>query len=396
VAAHRVVMAGAGQDQALERLWVERSLGADVELVEADEASAARIAQLLDASDASAVLLHVDAQSVHDRVELIGELQSLKPHVWIVALADQDDTRLMLSLIRAGARDLVTVGSDGVELRGALERARATTPSEERSNDQQTVALLCARPDMDTSTLAAHLALAMVQQEADPARRTLLVDAGLPAADSLLYLDLKPSYSFVDAARSVRRFDETLIETAFARHSSGLSVLPRPDDPAEMRELTPSDGVALLSTLKRYFGHILVNLSWLGVSDFLLQILQRTDRRFVVVDQSVLSCGAARRMLEAFEARGLVAAEFGLLVDRYTTKLTPNAPHIADLLGLPLVATIPANGILKVQAMNGGTDIFELAPRCPYARAVRELARGFLDAEAPSTPGWGRWLRGGR
>jgi pilus assembly protein CpaE len=143
-----------------------------------------------------------------------------------------------------------------------------------------------------------------------------------------------------------------------------------------------------------------VNLAGVRVNQFLLQMLQLADRKFLVADQSVLSCGAARRLVEALEGHGVAASEVGLVVDRYTKRLSPSAARIAEMLGLPLTATLPPNGILKVEAMNSGTSIFEIAPRCPYARTVRSFARGLLDmgpgpASGSSSSGWARWLRAG-
>src|SRR5262245_15231451 len=102
--APRVVLVGGDGDRMLERLWVERALGGEWELVDGDDASTARVAQLLDASEASTALVHFDARSQHERVGLVSGLLAAKPDLWVVALGEDDDKRVMLAAIRAGAR----------------------------------------------------------------------------------------------------------------------------------------------------------------------------------------------------------------------------------------------------------------------------------------------------
>jgi pilus assembly protein CpaE len=300
-----------------------------------------------------------------------------------VAIGHEDEKEVILATMRAGARDFLRVEAGREETEAAVERLLRTSPAPTQGGGEQT-AILCSRPDVATSCFAVHLALRLLEDvEGDD--KVLLVDLGVPAADSLLYLDVEPSYTFVDAVRSVRRFDQTLIETAFSRDRSGLAVLPLLDDPNQVRDVNASDMLALFSILKGYFTHTVVNLGGLRSPGFLAQVLSQADRTLLLADQSVANCSAARRLLDDLEEARFPTRDIEIVLERYTEKLDPRADKIAEVLGLSVAATLPPAGFEMVRAMNSAMTVYECDPDSPYAKAMRALADDIAGVE-PEPP----------
>src|SRR5262249_8547059 len=169
-----------------------------------------------------------------------------------------------------------------------------------------------------------------------------------------------------DAVRSVRRFDQTLIETAFSRDRSGLALLPLLDDPGQIRDVSGQDMLALFSILKAHFAHTILYLGGLRSPDFLVQALAQAGTVVLLADQSVANCSAARRLLDDLRELNYPVRDIRLVLERYTEKLEPHGEKVAELLGLSLAATLPPNGLDIVRAMNGATNLFEMAPESPY------------------------------
>lgn len=365
-------------------LWLKQTLGPQAEAVVADDPTPERVAQITDAASGNVVFVRLDRADLRERAALVTGLLDCKPHLAVVGIGDDDDKEIVLAAMRAGARDFLRVGSDPLEAEAALRRLLSRTPAPQQAGRGEQIAVLCSRPDIAASSFAVHLALRMVET-AGPDEKVLLIDLGVPAADSLLYLDIEPSYTFVDAVRSVRRFDQTLIETAFSRDRSGLAVLPLLDDPTQMRDVNGNDMLALFSILKTYFSRTVLNLGGLRSSAFLSQALAQADRTLLLADQSVANCSAARRLLSELEGLRYPVHDIRLVLERYTPKLDPDAAKVAEVLGLSLAATLPPNGFDMVRAMNSATTIYECAPDSPYARGVRGLADGLvgITPEAP-------------
>jgi pilus assembly protein CpaE len=378
--------------------WLQRAMGPAFDPLMADASTAERVVQLTDAASGSLVFVRVSAADLHERCALIAGILAQKPHLCVVAIGHEEDKDLILAAVRAGARDFLRVDAGRDETQAVVERLLRTAPTPTAGGGGHQTAVLCSRPDVATSCFAVHLALRLLE-DVGPDEKVLLVDLGVPAADSLLYLDVEPSYTFVDAVRSVRRFDQTLIETAFSRDRSGLAVLPLLDDPNQVRDVNSSDMLALFSILKGYFAHTVVNLGGLRSPGFLAQALSQADRTLLLADQSVANCSAARRLLDDLEESRHPTRDIGLVLERYTEKLDPNAEKISEVLGLSVAATLPPAGFEMVRAMNSATTIYECAPESPYAKGIRALADEIAGIE-PETPKgfaasrFGRKLRG--
>jgi pilus assembly protein CpaE len=225
--------------------------------------------------------------------------------------------------------------------------------------------------------LALHLALAA--QELEPQRKTLLLDLGVPQGDALLYLGIKSSYSFVDAVHSLRRLDETLIESAFAEHHSGLRILDMGKDTSGMSDVTSADIFVLLGTLRIYFPKIVVNLGGLPQSEFLDVLLRHADRTLIVAEQSVPNVQQNMGLIKRVHSQKLARNEMGLVVDRYYQSLVPGADVMARGFGIPLVATLPPCGLARLNVINSGLSMYETAPKEQYCARVRRLARQLFD-----------------
>jgi pilus assembly protein CpaE len=364
--------------------WLEHGLGPDAEVVVVEDVSPEGVARACDDASSNVVFVSFDPVNLHAGSTLVRELARQSPRLGVVAIGDEATPSVLLAAMRAGVRDFVDLASARSGVREAVDRV-ATSPALEprAAAEGMQLAVLCGRPDVATSTFSVHLALACLEA-ARPGEEVLLVDLGQPSSDSLLFLDLVPSYTFVDAARSVRRFDQTLIQTAFARHKSGLAVLPLPEDAAEIETVPTADTLALFGALKHYFRYSIVNLGGLHPPDFLIQALARVDRKILIADQAVVSCAAAHKLVEALAARGVAVGDVELLIDRYTERLEPNGERIAELLGVKLLGTLPPNGFELLRAMNLAQSIFESAPRSPYGAGVRSVAARLLGLAEPT------------
>lgn len=357
--------------------WLQSSLGPDAEIAAVDPSTPERALQLADITGASVAFVLFTPDDELSGVRMVERLLSEKPYLAVVAVADTRIDRLILAAIRAGAQDYLTVGCDPVEVQGTISRLLNKIPTIStirNASKGQLFSVLCARPSIDSATLAVHLALAM-RERIETDRQVLLLDLGIPVGDTLLYLDMKPSYTFIDALRSVRRLDETLIKSAFARHSSGLTVLTTTNDNQYQQiNVSLSDALVLLGILQGHFDVIVANLGGMPHADFLARMVDRSERALLLVEQSVASINASSRLLHFLVEHGVNQTGLALVVDRYLPKLELSAEKIAEFLSLPLLTTLPSQGLERLKAMNLGYDIFKDAPNSPYSHALKRLA----------------------
>lgn len=367
--------------------WLYAVFKDEGEVVIADLPTLERVRQILDLTGAQVVFVALTTQTLRQDTALIEGLVTVKPLLSVIAMADQVDNEMLLFAMRAGARDFITAGSRPGEVISLVQRlkSRAPAPNIPSASVGKITALVSARPGSDTPMLALHLALAM--QGENKERNTLLLDLGNPAGDTLIYLGLNSPYSFIDAVRSLRRLDSMLIDSAFAKHESGLSLLALPEEQGAMNDITSADIYVLLGMLRRYFSRIVINLGGVPQSDFLYLLLSNADNTLVVIEQSVPSCKQNMQMVRKMIEHKIVMDKVELVVDRYLPQLPPDAESLSRGFGLPLQATLPPSGMARLSMMNSGESLFQCAPRDPYTLAIRKLAKRILDNDGDHAHG---------
>ncbi|MDD5247394.1 MAG: hypothetical protein PHY45_00315 [Rhodocyclaceae bacterium] len=384
--------------------WLTNLLRDQGETTVVDALALERVLQLVDVTGTRLVFVSLSHDGLRQETAFLEALAAAKPLLPIIAVAEAPDHVLLLAALRSGARDFITPESrpeDAITvIRHTLDRTHslAVSPGE----NGWAAAVISARPGGDAPMFALHLALAI--QAISPQHKTLLLDLGAPPADTLLFLGVKSSYTFVDAVRSLRRLDATLIETAFGKHKSGLRLLSMPEDPhLSARDITSADVYVLLGTLRRYFTHVVINLGGVPASDFLYLSVGRVDRVVLIAEQSLPSCKQNMALLQHLRDNKIDLANVRLVVDHYLSKMPPDADSVAKGMGLPLLATLPSSGLARLAVMNSGESMFDTSPRDNYAIGIRRLARELVTSEPladASSPGWRvklrEWLMGGQ
>jgi pilus assembly protein CpaE len=358
--------------------WLTRSLADEGEVISADSPSVDRVVQLSAAVGASTIFVQLNPLDYRQETLLIEGIIAAKPYLPVIVVADSFDQNLLLTVMRLGARDFIKISTRASEVVAEVKRLiprDATLRAMQADQGGKITAVISARPGSDAPMLALHLALAV--QETEP---TLLLDLGVPHGDAMLYLGLTASLSFVDAIHNMRRIDSTLIQTGFGKHKKGLTVLSMPETPGADAQFTAADVYLLLSSLRRHFSRIIVNLGGIARSDFLLLLLGNVNQIVLLVEQSVPSCRQNVHLIKYLREEKILLDSAGVVVDRYLSKMPPDAESIAQSFGLPLLSALPSSGMARLASMNSGESMFELSPNDPYSLGVRRLAENLLDA----------------
>lgn len=378
--------------------WLAQSLQGEGTTILADHSTLDRVLQMVDLTGTRVVFVSLSRDGLRQEITFLEGLLAAKPLLSVIAVAETLDQVLLLASLRAGVRDFITPDMRTEEVINIVRRTLSRTHPASSSGvaDQcWATAVISARPGNDPPMFALHLALAI--QGLSPQNKTLLLDLGAPPGDTLLFLGIKSSYTFVDAVRSLRRMDATLIETAFGRHKSGLSFLAMPEDTrVQVSDITSADIYVLLGALRRFFTHIVINLGGVPTSDFLYLALGRADQIVLIAEQSLPSCKQSMDLLQQLRDNKIDLTHSGLVLDQYLQKIPPDAESVANGMGLPLLASLAPAGLARLAVMNSSQSMFDTAPKHPYAVAVRRLAQRLTtapDAEKVPSPAWLATLR---
>lgn len=364
--------------------WLRSVLEPQADIARVDRSSLEDAISLIDMTGATLVFVEVGEGL---GVSIIESLLSVKPMLTVVGIGASGNEQNVLSAMRAGARDYVSPSLRNSELIGMVRRleGRISNMQAAEQNNYDILSVYSARADIDTGNIALNIALFLQQRDSN--QNVLLLDLGVCAGDSLAVLGIDARYTFVDAVKNVRRLDKNLIDNAFARHASGLTVLTLSDDAQEAEDMSTAEVFLLLGTLQRHFGHIVVNLGGIEPSEFLYLLLGRSKQQLFVVDQAVPSCQRNLRVCNTLREDRVLREDARLIVDRYHPRIPPTAEELAERFGLKLGAVLADNTEQRIMAVNLGRTLLDMAPRSGFIKNMKNLTETLY----PSKPGGRGW-----
>ncbi|MDN7140171.1 pilus assembly protein [Pseudomonas sp. JQ170] len=369
--------------------WLQGALAPLGQVVGTGRGSLDELLALIDVTFANLIFVGLDREHVVNQCAMIEGVLEAKPMLAIVALGDGMDNQLVLNAMRAGARDFVAYGSRASEVAGLVRRLGKRLPAVTSNPSLGGLTVLygsqCAS---DGALLTTHLAR-VVQGSG---QQTLLLDLGLPRGDSLALLGLEASFHFGDALRHLRRLDNTLIDSAFTRESSGLRLLAYADDDEPLERTSAAELYMLLSALRQHFQHIVVNLTGQPDCEALRTFVSHCDKLIWYTDQNVLECRRNLDVLTLWREKGMKLEHASLLVDRYLKGVAPDSEALSKRYGLPLLVVLPYSPEVRLNAKNQGLTLFELAPRESLTHHLKALGERLARRSEHNKQPSGNWL----
>ena len=413
--------------------WLASALGSDAEVIPV-AGDLATLHTAISAPGLGVVIVDFSAPMTEAAIVLVSDLRASFPGVVIMGSGSAVEPASMRAALRCGVAEFIdwdaTEGEASAAIRHQMQ-ARSQLPAAvalEPETKGFSLPLLGARVGMGVTTLATHLAVMFQEMHAydmrgsknrkqiarpfgasqlplDESAHAALLDLGLPARDGLLYLGIAGDFSFVDAVQNTRRLDATLIDSAFAKHSTGTVTLAWPSDLGMLREVSPAAAAGVVNTLKSLLGVQVIDLGGMVQADFLAPLLRESGNGWVVCDQSLGGIVSTAQMLKELDAKGVSRSTLKLVLNRFNAQAGLPAKEVAQRLGLELLHVVPDRSTVLLNAASCGQLLSQSLRGDPYVTCVRSMARALLsgtvaaDKVAAPAPGvlgqWAKRLRRG-
>lgn len=381
--------------------WLQNAAGAGLDVAmlpfTSDQDS---LAQIEARGRVDVLFVEFDSQNLAQRAALVERFLERHWQVPVVGLGADDNPQLVLAAMRAGARDFFVLRRDdatlGVQIGRLLRRSSAGAVTQGAQKVGKLYCVLSAHPGESIAFLAEHLALAILEAQG-PNERVLLLDVATPAGAAAIFLNINATYSALDAINDAYRCDQSLVDTAFTKHSSGLYVLSLPEDLLGTPGIDSAELLKLLQVLRSLFGCIVVALDGHLPLSAQVGVANEAERLLLLSDQSILRSRHNKHLLRALRLEGCTLDRAGLVVDDYRRRLGLEPKNLAELFELPLFAALQCDLSNRAVSMNSGEPLYTLARKDPYAVGVKKLAASLLSGQpiAAAPQGFLERLRGG-
>ncbi len=213
------------------------------------------ILRRIHASNCDVILVDIPSDSTAS-LRAIELIRQELPTTAVFAMGSMSQPQIIVSAMRAGAGEFLerpTTTTDLLEAFVRLSAAQRKVKREELRGKVFTV--VNAKGGSGATTIALNLALALHSAHGN----VVLVDIAA-LGHAALHLNLKPSFTVLDAIQNLHRLDGSLLESFTTRHSSGLQLLAGPNIPAATEPST-SDFARLFDLLAGHFRYVVVDAS---------------------------------------------------------------------------------------------------------------------------------------
>jgi pilus assembly protein CpaE len=212
------------------------------------------VTRRIQAANADVVLVDIPADNAYPALHAVELLHQELPDSALFAVGSLSQPQVIVSAMRAGAREFVERPTTTTDLLEAF--VRLTTAQRKSRRDEirgKLFTVVNAKGGSGSTTVAVNLALALQAAHGS----TALVDIA-PLGHCALHLNLKPLFSVGDAIRNLHRLDSSLLESFMTRHSGGLQLLAGPTTPVPA-DPSNAEFAKLFDMLIGHFRYVVVD-----------------------------------------------------------------------------------------------------------------------------------------
>jgi pilus assembly protein CpaE len=302
----------------------------------------------------------------------------------LIAAAYEPSMKLVRTLVRAGAHDVVPLPLDPDDLETALDPIRRMVAAQgprPRSGRQKIVTVIKSEGGIGATALLTQLATRFAAKETAAGREACLIDLDVQFGNAALQLGLQPALTFKDLVDAGKRIDGDLLRSTATQDSSGLKVISAPHEIMPLELITSDQLLSIMDIAVAEFGTVFVDLptNWTNWS---LSLLARSDLVLLVTELRVASLHRARRQLDLLVEQDLASIDVRSVVNRAEKGFfrTLSEADAERVLKRPVSYCIANDHDTMSQAIDRGIPIDQVKRKSSLCRDFDTIERGVAGA----------------
>ncbi|HVO64475.1 MAG TPA: AAA family ATPase [Terriglobales bacterium] len=202
------------------------------------------------------ILVDIPADNSTMALRAVELIHQELPESAVFAIGSMQQPQLIVSAMRAGAREFIERPTTTTDLLEAFVRLTTAQRKVRREGSRGKVfTVVNAKGGVGATTVAVNLALALQSAHNNVA----LIDLAL-LGHAALHLNLKPLFTISDAIRNLHRLDSSLLESFMTRSSDGLQLLAGVSTPGVVEPST-AEFARLFDMLVNHYRYVVVDAS---------------------------------------------------------------------------------------------------------------------------------------
>lgn len=303
---------------------------------------------------------------------------------------------ILLPALRAGAKEFFPQPIDPDEVKGAFQKIlseslQSKPGGEEQASLGKIFSVLGAKGGVGTTTFAVNFATSIQACAKD--KLVALVDMNRLIGEVPLFLDLETDTNWEEIGKNFSRLDAAYLQSAMARHSSGVYVMPAPSRFDAETHLPAGFLFQLVKSMRQFFDYIIVD-GGMYFDDNLFKIFAESEAVYLVSILSLPCIINVRKLQESIYSSGGVSnGKLRIIANRFEKKAQISLAEASKIIGSTISMTIPNNYALAMTAINNGKVVAEISQKSNVAKVYQMLAESVVESTVESPGGIFNWFR---
>lgn len=305
-----------------------------------------------------------------------GELHDIQmlcqqlPKLICILVSAESSPALLISAMRAGARDVLPWPVDQHALTDALARA-SMQHGHDAPHPMRAVSFMSCKGGAGTSFVASN---ASYQFAVLTGSRVLLIDLAQEFGDAaFLISDKTPPTTLPDVCAQADRIDASFLEGCVTRVDDGFDVLAGAGDPVAALGVTEASLKRILTAAASRYDLVVFDIGQI-LNPLSLYALQRSDHIYVVLRANMPFLRASRRLFDLLRRQGVAMDTVHYVLNRAGRHDAVAVKEVAKVIGKPALAVLPDEDAVAAAATSQGVPVLTLFKRSALTRALGGLA----------------------
>ncbi len=309
--------------------------------------------------------------SLEKAQETVGFIEKQAEGLQIIAIHHTCDAKMLRETMRLGVREFLADPFERSLLLDSIEHVKVLLQRKPPTHGAttQVFSFLPSKAGVGTSTLALNVSAALARR---PDTRVLLTDFDLNSGMVRFLLNLRNEYSVVDAVEHSLEIDENLWPQLVTTMDQ-LDVLHAGRVNPNLR-IEGTQIRNLVEFMRRNYDALCFDLSG-NLEKYSMELMQESKRIMLVVTPEIPSLHLAREKLHFLRGFDL-ESRVSVVLNRCHKKPLFTKAQVEELLGLPVVVSLPNDYVGVNKAMTAGTW---MEPETEMGGLFAEFAKSLIE-----------------
>lgn len=326
--------------------------------------------------DKSLVIVDVSENS-DSAFEFISKISLDFPNCKIMAMSDKPAVDLIIKVMRAGAREFISLPVIKNDFFDVLSNTyEELTSAKKKKNKCRILSVFSNKGGIGKTSIASNLALELAKITKE---NVALIDLNFQLGDITTFMDLKPSFNISYMLQNLDKINEDFLLSTLEKYKgTSLYILADPPYFKQAEDISPKQISALFDILKETFSYVVVDTS-AGFDGKAITALDNSDMIFLVSIVNLPALRNCQRCLDLFDKLGYKKEKVQIVINRYMENDEIKAEDIEKVLDRKIYWKIPNNYFTLMSSINKGIPVSEISPDSNVAQSYRELALSVSD-----------------